>query len=113
MVSIQNNSKSKLDNNKSWSEAEDIARQKYLAEVNSALDNADDCKEQTTNCAKQSQSAPGHIDVTSLLQDTYKSMSRPGHGENKANQSQFQAPPKAAGGRKVCRGVSSGSEVAG
>ncbi len=71
-------------------EANDIARQKYLAEVNSALDNADDCKEQTTNCAKQSQSDPGQIGVTSLLQDTYQNISHPVRRENKAKQTQYE-----------------------
>ncbi|TKJ33686.1 MAG: hypothetical protein CEE38_20080 [Planctomycetes bacterium B3_Pla] len=94
-------------------EANDIAKQKYLAEVNSAMDNADDCKEQTTNCAKQSQFSPSQIGVTSLVQDVYQKLSHPGHGQNKANQSQFQAPPKAAGRTKACLQVSSGPEAAG
>ncbi|TKJ33355.1 MAG: hypothetical protein CEE38_21145, partial [Planctomycetes bacterium B3_Pla] len=72
-------------------EANDIARQEYIAEDNSAMDNADDCKEQTTNCAKQSQFSPSQIGVTSLVQDVYQKLSRPGHGENKANQSQFES----------------------
>ncbi|MHC4331770.1 MAG: hypothetical protein ACYSWW_27010, partial [Planctomycetota bacterium] len=103
-------------------EANDIARQKHDAEIRAALDNATE-QANTANCAKQSQYSPFQIGVTSLLQDTYQKMSRPEHGENKANQSQhgenkanqsqFQAPPQAAGGRKASRQAPSGYEAAG
>ncbi|MHC4073166.1 MAG: hypothetical protein ACYTGS_14220, partial [Planctomycetota bacterium] len=90
----------------------DIARQKHDAEIRAALDNATE-QANTANCAKQSQYSPSQMGVTSLLQDTYQKMTRPGHGENKANQSQFQAPPQAAGGRKASRQAPSGYEAAG
>ncbi len=66
-------------------EANDAAKQKHDAAIRSALDNADDY-------VKQSQLSPSQIGVKSLLQDTYQNMSLLGHGENKANQSQFQSP---------------------
>ncbi|TKJ32497.1 MAG: hypothetical protein CEE38_23035, partial [Planctomycetes bacterium B3_Pla] len=94
-------------------EADDIAKQKYAAEIDTALDNAADCEQQTTNCAKQSQSAPSQIGVTSLLQDVYQKLPRPGHGQNKANQSQFQEPRQAARGENVRFGVSFAPEGSG
>ena len=93
-------------------EANDIAKQKHDAEIRAALENATE-QDNTANCAKQSQFSPSQIGVTSLLQDTYQNMSRPQAPGNKANQSQFQAPRQAAGGRKACRQVSSGPEAAG
>ena len=72
-------------------EIHEAAKQKNAAEIHTAMDNADDCKEQTTNCAKQSQLSPSQIGVTSLVQDVYQKMSRPGHGQNKANQTQFES----------------------
>jgi hypothetical protein len=94
-------------------EANDIAKQKNTAEVDCAMDNAACCEQQSTICAKQSQYAPSQIGVTSLAQEVYQKLSRPGHGENKANQTQFQAPPRAAGRTKACLQVSSGPEAGG
>ncbi|MHC4494887.1 MAG: hypothetical protein ACYSYM_03575, partial [Planctomycetota bacterium] len=83
-------------------EANDIAKQKYAADPDN-----------TANCAKQSQFSPGQIGVTFLLQDAYQNIPRPVNGQNKANQTQFQAPPKAAGRTKACLQVLSGPEAAG
>jgi hypothetical protein len=83
-------------------EANDIAKQKYAADPDN-----------TANCAKQSQFSPGQIGVTSLLQDAYQNIPRPVNGQNKANQTQFQAPPKAAGRTKACLQVLSVPEAAG
>jgi hypothetical protein len=94
-------------------EANEIAKQKYTAEVDSAMDSAACCRQQSTVCAKQSQFSPSQIGVMSLLQDVYQKLPRPGHGQNKANQSQFPAPPRAAGRTKACLQVSSGPESAG
>ncbi|TKJ32577.1 MAG: hypothetical protein CEE38_23030 [Planctomycetes bacterium B3_Pla] len=91
-------------------EANDIEKQKYIAEVDSAMDNADE-QDNTVNCAKQSQLSLPQTGVTSLLQDVYQKLPRPGHGQNKANQSQFQAPTKAVGERKTCRQALSGPEL--
>ncbi|TKJ34238.1 MAG: hypothetical protein CEE38_18180, partial [Planctomycetes bacterium B3_Pla] len=83
-------------------EANDIAKQEYTADPDN-----------TANCAKQSQFSPSQIGVTSLAQDVYQKLSRPGHGENKANQSQFQEPRQAARGENVRFGVSFAPEGSG
>ncbi|TKJ38646.1 MAG: hypothetical protein CEE38_02785 [Planctomycetes bacterium B3_Pla] len=89
-------------------EIHEAAKQKNADEVHTAMDNAADCQQQSNVCAKQSQFSPSQIGVTSLVQDVYQKISRPGHGQNKANQTQFQAPPQAAGGRKASRQAPSG-----
>jgi hypothetical protein len=73
-------------------EANEIAKQKHIAEIDSAMDNTACCRQQSNVCAKQSQFSPSQIGVMSLLQDVYQKLPRPGHGQNKANQSQFQSP---------------------
>jgi hypothetical protein len=52
---------------------------------------------QHSDLKKQSQFAPARIGAKSFRKEGYENKSRPGHRENKPNQSQFRSPALAKG----------------